>query len=318
MKNLFHIIAVLITSILFFSCSRILVEKNSQLAIYFCGKNNCADIFSKYIDNANKSIHCSLYNINLEDAKKKLAEKSSAIDVRVVINGRNYKNQLAGENVRLTKRNNHNKFCIIDGKIILTGSFNPTSSDNRSFNNIVVFLSDYLSENYEKEFREHWNALKDSKNENSAFILGNKKVTNLFCPDDYCKKNVLNVLKDAEESIYFMTYSFTDEDIADILLSKKIHIAGVFDDTQATNKYSQYERLKGFGLDVYTDNSKATMHHKVFIIDRKIVITGSMNPTNNGFFQNDENVLIIEDEETAQKFLQEFSRIYNAAREEEQ
>ena len=40
----------------------------------------------------------------------------------------------------------------------------------------------------------------------------------------------------------------------------------------------------------------------------------TMNPTSNGFSGNDENVLIIEDNETAMEFLKEFSRIYYTAR----
>ena len=35
------------------------------------------------------------------------------------------------------------------------------------------------------------------------------------------------------------------------------------------------------------------MHHKVFIIDEEIVITGSFNPSKNADTRNDENILII-------------------------
>ena len=289
-------------------------EDNFVSKAYFCQKDNCADVFLRYLDNANKSIHCSLYNIDLKYVKSKLAEKSSLIDVKIVFNGVNYKNQLSGSNVRLTKRTDHNKFCIIDGNIILSGSFNPTSSDNKSMNNIVAILSKYLAENYEAEFDEQWNNMKDSPTKNKEITLGGKKITNLFCPDDNCKKYVSDIMKNANESIYLIVYSFTDEDIADILLTTKVHVAGVFDDAQAKGRYSQYQRIKDFGLDVNTDNTKATLHHKVIIIDRKIVITGSMNPTSNGFSGNDENVLIIEDNETAMEFLKEFSRIYYTAR----
>ncbi len=52
------------------------------------------------------------------------------------------------------------------------------------------------------------------------------------------------------------------------------------------------------------------MHHKVFIVDEKIVVTGSFNPTNNGDKNNDENVVIIEDSAIAEMFVQEFWRVY--------
>jgi phosphatidylserine/phosphatidylglycerophosphate/cardiolipin synthase-like enzyme len=55
------------------------------------------------------------------------------------------------------------------------------------------------------------------------------------------------------------------------------------------------------------------MHHKVFIIDGKTVITGSMNPTAGGNERNDENVLIIEDEGIAGLYLEEFEKVWGEA-----
>ena len=51
------------------------------------------------------------------------------------------------------------------------------------------------------------------------------------------------------------------------------------------------------------------MHHKVFIIDNKIVVTGSYNPTKNGNEHNDENMLIMHDAMLAEKYVAEFSRL---------
>jgi len=53
------------------------------------------------------------------------------------------------------------------------------------------------------------------------------------------------------------------------------------------------------------------MHHKVFIIDGKTVITGSMNPTGSGNKRNDENMLIIHNEKVVNKFLEEFEDLWN-------
>ena len=52
------------------------------------------------------------------------------------------------------------------------------------------------------------------------------------------------------------------------------------------------------------------MHHKVFVIDNKIVITGSFNPSENGNTNNDENVLILENLEIAKLYLEEFEKVY--------
>jgi len=52
------------------------------------------------------------------------------------------------------------------------------------------------------------------------------------------------------------------------------------------------------------------MHHKVFIIDNRTVITGSMNPTGAGDRKNDENILVIHDEDIAEKYIEEFLRLF--------
>ena len=56
------------------------------------------------------------------------------------------------------------------------------------------------------------------------------------------------------------------------------------------------------------------MHHKVFIIDRRLVLTGSMNHSTSGTEQNDENWLWIEDAELAEQFLAEYDRVFEKAR----
>ena len=56
-------------------------------------------------------------------------------------------------------------------------------------------------------------------------------------------------------------------------------------------------------MNIKFDNNKpGKMHHKVFIIDNKTVITGSYNPTKNGNENNDENILIIYSEELAGEY----------------
>lgn len=55
------------------------------------------------------------------------------------------------------------------------------------------------------------------------------------------------------------------------------------------------------------------LHHKVFIIDEQVVITGSFNFSNNAVDSNDENVVIIRDANIAALYLEELSRIQSIA-----
>lgn len=137
------------------------------------------------------------------------------------------------------------------------------------------------------------------------------EVDSYMCQTDDCRAITLSYLSSAEHSVYFMAYSLTDSDIASSLVQAKekgLDIKGVME-KQQNSQYSQFNILKQAGIDVAWDSNNALMHHKVFIIDRNIVLTGSVNPTGNGYLSNDENLIIIRDSKTASKFLKEFGRV---------
>ncbi len=56
------------------------------------------------------------------------------------------------------------------------------------------------------------------------------------------------------------------------------------------------------------------LHHKVIIIDETVVVTGSLNFSNNAADSNDENVLILADAGIAGLYLEEFERRWAEAR----
>ena len=110
-----------------------------------------------------------------------------------------------------------------------------------------------------------------------------------------------------------MTFSFTHDGIGQTLIDKYnqgARIQGILEKTGGS-EYSEYHTLKNNSMEVKWDEYKYNMHHKVFVIDNKTVITGSFNPTKSGDKSNDENVLIIHDEDLAKKYLEEFERVWN-------
>ena len=296
-----------------------LKEITSEPLIYFCPKDNCESVLNNYINLSKESIHCALYDLNLDSTLDLFSEKSKAIDVKIVIDDNNKYVNVNGRGI--IKDNNaqlmHQKFCIFDNSIVLTGSFNPTRNGaNKNNNNIIIYNSQLLSKNYEDEFDELWNYNFGTgiKTKNTVLNINNKIIENYFCPEDNCKEHVIETLNKAEKSIYFMTFSFTDYDIADTLIEKRkdgIEIKGIMEKKRITMKYNQYKHLKNNNIDVIPDTNSATMHHKVFIIDDAIVITGSYNPTKNANENNDENILIIHDKTIAKKYLEEFNSLWN-------
>jgi phosphatidylserine/phosphatidylglycerophosphate/cardiolipin synthase-like enzyme len=126
------------------------------------------------------------------------------------------------------------------------------------------------------------------------------------------------LIDEAKESIYFLAYSFTDDDLAGALVDRAengVEVAGVLDAGQAKgNKGSDYELFRKYGLDIRLDGLPGSMHHKVLVIDEQTVVTGSYNFSQNARERNDENTLIMHSEEIAALFLEEFWRIFGQSR----
>ncbi|NXI42405.1 PLD6 hydrolase, partial [Galbula dea] len=73
---------------------------------------------------------------------------------------------------------------------------------------------------------------------------------------------------------------------------------------------SQIGLLRQAGIQVRHDEKTGYMHHKFAVVDRRILITGSLNWTTQAIQNNRENVLILEDVECVKSFLDEFERIW--------
>ena len=294
------------------------IQDQGEISVHFCPEEKCETILIEFLETAKESIHCALFEVELESLQELLLKKEKVIEVKIVTDN-DYLDQFDYTFVKEDSSGlMHNKFCIIDGKKLTTGSMNPTFNDAyKNNNNLLLISSVMLSQNYEEEFQEMWNGVfkKGEKVRNPNIRIGKIPVKNYFCPEDDCAFHVKEELEKAEESINFMAFSFTHQGIANILLLK--HLEGILvrgvAEARQVSKFSVFPQLKYQNIDIIKDANKNNMHHKVFIIDGKTLITGSMNPSSGGDTRNDENVLIIEDKEIAQKFLGEWEKIYGEA-----
>lgn len=295
------------------------IEEGS-INVAFCPHQGCSAALVTALKSANDSIRCAFFDMNLQPVADILSEKSASIPVQVVFDDEN-KEHVAKLHPKFQykfdtgNQLSHNKFCVVDSHLVFTGSMNPTLRDDTlNNNNILLIESAYFAENYQKEFDELWKGEFGAgrKVPHPSIRLNNIPIENYFCPEDSCEKHVVSELRKAKHTVYFMTFSFTSEQIADAILTNGnlIDIKGIFEKSQAASNYSQYKRLRDFGLNVRIDGNKYNMHHKVFIIDNETAITGSYNPTTGGDEKNDENVLIIRDRGIAQLYLEEFSRLF--------
>jgi len=137
--------------------------------------------------------------------------------------------------------------------------------------------------------------------------LSRSKVSTCFTPPSGCTKFIANQIDKAEESIYMQAYGMSDSLITAALINAKergVKVKILLDRSNLKQKFSKLHELQRAKIEVGIDRVPGIAHNKVIIIDKKKVITGSFNFTSAADKRNAENVIIIEDAELANSYLQ--------------
>lgn len=217
----------------------------------------------------------------------------------------------------------HNKYIIFDSTTVWTGSTNITENGfYRNNNNVVVIESQDLAAIYTVDFEEMWSgqfgADTPSQVGQQAAVVNGTTLTAYFSPDDGIAAHLTELLQTAQKSIYFMAFSYTHDDMGYAMLDKfkaGMTVEGVFETRSSQTEYSELPLFYCAGMNVRQDGNPRTFHHKVIIIDERIVVTGSFNFSQNADKSNNENALVIENAEIAQLFLQEYQTRWQEANE---
>lgn len=217
----------------------------------------------------------------------------------------------------------HNKFWIFDRQTVWTGSTNITVNGMlHNNNNVIVIESPELAEIYEREFAEMWagefGPTSPSTLDDQAVTVDGTPIQVLFASEDKVASHLVPLIEQAQKSIRFMAFSFTHTEIGDAVLARAgagVDVRGIFETRGSETEYSQLPTLYCAHVPVRQDGNPTTFHHKVFVIDDKLVITGSFNFSGNADQSNDENAIIITHSGIAAQYLQEFERRWAEARE---
>jgi phosphatidylserine/phosphatidylglycerophosphate/cardiolipin synthase-like enzyme len=296
------------------------------------------------IDRAETSVDIAAYDFELPNVAYALvAAHRRGVGVRLVTESDNFEGEAlgllleAGIPVVGDPSDDglmHNKFAVIDGQWVWTGSWNMTENGTRrNNNNVVLIASTALAENYGVEFEEmmagQFGPTSPVNTPYPRVVItvesddGQERqveVETLFAPEGAVAKEVIAEIEAAQDRIRFMSFVFTSEEIAQAMVARAeagVVVQGVMESRSAGSPYSQYDRLRRAVHDVLLDGNPYIMHHKVIIIDDETVILGSYNFSRSAETDNDENVLIIHDREVTGAFVDEFGRVYERAREGE-
>jgi phosphatidylserine/phosphatidylglycerophosphate/cardiolipin synthase-like enzyme len=220
----------------------------------------------------------------------------------------------------------HNKFVIIDQMEVWSGSMNLTVyGAYRNNNNLIRIRSSRLAQDYTTEFNEmfvgdHFGPDSVADTPYPNLKVDSNQLEVYFSPDDHTAAHLLELVRNAQSSIYFLAYSFTSDDLATEMIRRAqagVTVSGVFETSQyRSNTGTEFDNFNSAGLAVRLDGNPHNMHHKVLILDGQTVVTGSYNFTASAENRNDENTLVIHNSAIADQYLAEFQRVFSEAQPE--
>ena len=300
---------------------------NTGIEVYFMPVDGARAVkrITELIDRADNYVYLASFLITQKEIVDALISAARrGLDVRVVTDTdsmteyQSIINNLEDNGVKVVfdKRMGdymHDKFIVIDDRIVVTGS---TNYRDRSFyhntNDMIIIHSRGVAENYRDEFLEMFNGVfgGGARTLHPIQTVDDTIVETYFAPEDGVADKIIHYVSRANRTIYMAAYVFTNREIADSLVrvhvEKNVTVIVVYEEYYAEESQSMrylLDYLEEHGIRVYGDVNPYTMHCKLLIIDSKIVVTGSYNPTYHAEYANDENIVVIHSKTIAGKYI---------------
>ena len=267
----------------------LLFQSTGAIDIVFCPEHDCESFL---IENLKKNTaECAFYHVTNQEL----------FELAVIhVDSSNYK----GQGIPIQSKGlMHHKFCVLNKTHVLFGSANPTANLNHH-NNMLLVESKVFVWNFRNELRR----LKGKKHFFiKNFYYNGYKTSHLFCQTHNCQNKLYEVVRNAN-SVRFLFFTFTDKRLATLLNEKyKVtnNVSGVIEGWQNTNFWAVPD-LKDTPHKI---NNGVIQHNKLLITDQNVV-TGSLNPTNNGYNNNDEFIVVFSQPEIVKAYTDYFERVW--------
>ncbi len=225
----------------------------------------------------------------------------------------------------------HNKFIVIDEKVLITGSANfSINAFFQQYNDIVVIDHPYLAREYLKQFTELTEKIyrkrssRPSLEPKTYFDQKNPDIRyqvvfsrSIFDPTQI----MVDTISTCRQRINFLIFAFSSQPITQAMQNclhkkNKVKVTGIFDNAFESENITRnwktipFQILWENGADVKYDNVKEKIHHKNLVIDDRTVITGSFNFSANAQKNNDENYIIIQSPDLAAQYQKRFKTLW--------
>lgn len=210
----------------------------------------------------------------------------------------------------------HQKFALRDyrnGKAttpgnpaLLSGSANFTLTDtHKNLNHVLVFHHAAVCRQYELEFDQirlgrfgrqiHGDVPK-------LFDLAGIPAKILFAPEHTPELEIMKQMLKGSKEVYFAIFTFAGSSgIDDTMLALArggMKITGALDRGQAAQKWAAPKTLIHPNISLYqpkpqNQSGVRKLHHKLMVIDERVVVAGSFNYTEPANDYNDENIFVL-------------------------
>ena len=140
---------------------------NTPFQVYFSPNGGCADAIINQIDNAKSEILVQAYSFTSTTIAKALLEAHKrGVKVEAILDKSQKSQKYSGATFLANSRIPtfidsvhaiaHNKIMIIDGKTVITGSFNFTkAAEMRNAENLLIIKSPELAKLYTENWKHH-------------------------------------------------------------------------------------------------------------------------------------------------------------------
>lgn len=218
----------------------------------------------------------------------------------------------------------HNKFFVIDGRWVWTGSTNISRPEIEAeyYSDLSVLIdSTALADVYTDEFEEMYGGdFHDEKTDNTTHVLpvlsDGTVIESYFAPTDDAETNaIVRAINAAVTKINMRTFFLTSQTVVDALEDAKdrgVNVRIILDAASAHNEFSLHEGLRTYGISVKVESWGGTEHIKALSVDGTTVVLGSQNFTFSGNTSSDENTLYIRNQPMAAAYDAAFETAWNS------
>ena len=218
----------------------------------------------------------------------------------------------------------HNKYIVVDDRLVWTGSVNFTVNGFFvNYNDGIIIRHSKIAKIYRKNFYALVNPYYrnySTYKRRPIRINEDETILPYFSRQGYSVSDrIVDRIKKSRSDIRFLIFAYSSAPIVWAMKQRvwqKVRVRGVFDNAfESENvlknwKTIPFQTLWMAGAEVKYDTTSAKIHHKCMAIDDRIVITGSFNFSKNAEKHNDENLLIIESPRLTRAYHERFKTLW--------